>query len=144
MNKFGLVILVILAIMVSGCSSQPSEPSLIYNEEGCTYSGPTRLEKSFNINWTVEETFPLTAILQIVSIDEGKNLADLENLPAVDPPPAWVQKLMYDMATRAGSSVATFDLGPNASFKGGSIYIVCFSSSKENALGAVGPIQIAP
>lgn len=86
----------------------------------------------------------MTAILEIVSIDEGKSVADLDNLPAVDPPPTWVHKLTFALALKAGSSQETFDLGPNAAYKGGPIYFVCFSSSEPNALGAVGPIQITP
>lgn len=125
-----------------GCGGMPVEPTLTFSNDACSYSGPTKIPSEFQITWAVEENEHPAAIYAIVTLDPGKSVEELSKIPAEEPPPAWVHKLSYDTALTAGTFTKSFDLGSNASFQGGSIYMVCFYADQSAAFGAVGPIEV--
>lgn len=137
------IALVLLTMWMAACSGQEGNPSIVFHGEGCAYSGPQQVGPAFTVEWTVEETMPLTAILEVVTLDAGYTVDDLTRIPAVDPPPPWVHMLSYGLASVPGTTLQDFDLRPNAAYAGGPIYFLCLSSVRETALGALGPIEVA-
>ena len=147
MTKKALLVIIIsftlplLALMA--CNNKTaSEPTLLFHENGCSYSGPTAVASIFNLTWIIEDSGHSAYIYAIVTLDQGKSVHDLAVIPAEDPAPSWVHKLNYDLETTPGTFTISSDLSENASFQEGPIYIVCFYADQNTAIGAVGPIEV--
>jgi hypothetical protein len=136
--------LVLILILNAACTARPIEPTVTFSGNQCAYAGPDRVPMRFTIRWTVENPIPLGSILQLVTLDPGKMLQDLEALPAEHVPPDWVHKLSYDFAFSPGSRSYDVNLSWNADYGGEPIYIVCFHGDKEVPLGAIGPLKVTP
>lgn len=64
-------------------------------------------------------------------------------MPGVEPPPDWVQKLGFALEFDPGTSTQRFNLENIYRFDPHqAVYIVCFFTDEDNAIGAAGPIQI--
>jgi hypothetical protein len=131
-----------LLILMACGSKTPSEPILTFHGNECSYSGPATIPSMFTMTWVVEESEHTASIYAIVTLDQGKSVQDLAVIPAEDPPPAWVHKVNYDLATSPGTFTKSINLSENAAFQGGPIYIVCFHTDENTAMGAVGPIEV--
>jgi hypothetical protein len=73
--------------------------------------------------------------LAVVSLADGKTLADLEGAGPAQPP--WV-RMLTDFNTAPGQRTVqsvTVDANP--------VFLVCFTSPPEKAIGRLGPIEIA-
>lgn len=141
------MIQVILACFVASslaaCTALSSEqPKLIFVDEGCTYQGPTQIPPEFVLTWSVEKSPHPGFIVLVVTLSPGKTLSDLKTLPAEDPPPPWVNKLVYDTATQPGTFSKSVNLAEMAGYRGEPIYFACFFTDLPAAVGAAGPITI--
>jgi hypothetical protein len=73
--------------------------------------------------------------LAVVSLADGKTLADLEGAGPAQPP--WV-RLLTDFSTAPGQrTVQSVKVDANP------VFVVCFTSPPDKAVGALGPIEIA-
>jgi hypothetical protein len=136
--RFALPLLILMA-----CGSKtPSEPTLTFHENECSYSRPATIPSMFTLTWIIEESEHPASIYAIVTLDQGKSVRDLVVIPAEDPPPTWVHKVSYDLATSSGTFTKSINLSENAAFQGGPIYIVCFHTDENTAMGAVGSIEV--
>jgi len=137
------IVLVCVVLLITGCARPAHDPTLTFRGNECSYAGPRDLQANFTLNWVVEESGPSTSIYAIVTLDQDKTVDDLARIPAEDPPPSWVHKLAYDLATSPGTYSKSVDLTSKAAYHEGPIYIVCFSANEDVALGAVGPFEVA-
>lgn len=138
----GIIYLCLLAFLLTCCQNTPSQPTITFSTQGCTYTGPDRISPQFTIAWEVEDSVDYGAILELFSIDGAHELDDLSSMPATHPLPGWITKLSYDYSLGPGSYSKSIDLTSNAAWKGDEIYIVCFSSLQDTALNAFGPFQV--
>ena len=67
-----------------------SEPTLTLDENGCTYSGPVELSTTFTLTWDVADLGHSAYIYAIATLDQGKAIADIASMPAVDRSPGMV------------------------------------------------------
>ena len=120
----------------------PQIPSIAFIDGECNYSGPDEFNKEFTLNWSSDHSIRSGFIIEVFSISTDRSINDLLDMPAVDPLPSWITRLSYDIAQNPGEYSKSINLGYNASYKGESIYFVCFSADEENALNAFGPFKI--
>ena len=132
----------IVCLLTSCAAAAPAQPTLTFHTGGCTYQGPAQLPQSFKLKWVVEPTAHPGAIVLVVTLAPGKTVRDLAVMPAEDPPPEWVNKLVYDVALQPGAYARPVNLEEIAAYPGGPIYFACFFTDLSNAIGAAGPIGI--
>lgn len=137
-----MLVCVIASLLVSCAAAAPSRPTLTFQPDGCTYQGPTQLPPEFVLTYVVENSPHPGFIVLVVALAPGKTVGDLATLPAADPPPTWVNKLVYDVALQPGTYTKTVNLADIASYRGEPIYFACFFTDLPHAIGAVGPIDI--
>lgn len=135
-------IALICILLLAGCGKISTSPTLTFTANGCVYDGPDKVDEQFDVDWIVEESEHTGFIYAVVTLGEGKTVEDLASIPANDPAPGWVHKLSYDSTLSPGTYHKSFDLGANAAFREGPIYIVCIFTDEGTAIGAVGPIKV--
>jgi hypothetical protein len=117
------------------------QPTLTFGEDGCIYNGPQELPEKFDLTWTVEDLGRNEYFYFVVTLDEGKTLADLSSITLKDNDP-WVHAQRYGNTISPGTVTKTIDLNAHASFEEGPIYFACAFSLDEGLEGAAGPIEI--
>jgi hypothetical protein len=139
----GIALFALPLLLLVACGSRnSSEPTLTFHRNGCSYSGPATVASKFALTWVIEESDHSAFIYGVVTLSQGMSVQDLATIPAEDPPPSWVTKLNAAMETHPGTYTESVDLGANAVFHEGPIYIVCFFGDEDFAMGAVGPIDV--
>jgi hypothetical protein len=144
MKKMALPLRIALFLFIGLATSNCArpDPELLFTKDGCQYKGPTSLTHQFNLRWTIQESPHSASIHAIVQLAAGKTVGDLSQIPASEPPPAWVQKLGYALEFNSGSYVIAYDLDTIYHFDDRQpIFIVCFFTDMEKAIGAIGPIR---
>jgi len=105
----------------------------------CSMEGPQQVPAGATlvIHWTLEDTNYTLPGLCLVTVDEGKTLADLEAAPGY-PQPSWVhltygdcRPMDYGLTTTVAQVV--MNTGP--------AYIGCFGSQTRK-IGVLGPIEV--
>jgi inosine-uridine nucleoside N-ribohydrolase len=101
----------------------------------CSLSGSTQIPAGMMGVKLIDQDSAKDAGLAIVTIDEGKTLADMEAWISTDPPP-WAQVLGF-IETYPGKEIQqTFEL------KDIPIYFFCFDREPVQIIGALGPIEV--
>ena len=106
--------------------------------EKCTMKGVSShikgmIEYNFIINDQAHETYALI----MLTLDEGKTLADLEAYANVTSPPPWSTPVQYDFETPGSYSHHT------ANISEGPLYFVCFYVDNIPVIiGTFGPLEI--
>ena len=136
------LVCVITSLIVSCAAAAPSKPILTFQPDGCTYQGPAQLPREFVLTWVVENSPHPGFIVLIVTLAPGKTARDLAAMPAADPPPDWVNKLVNDVALQPGTYAKAVNLAEIASYRGDPIYFACFVTDLPTAVGAIGPITV--
>jgi len=131
-----------LFLLASCGGKDSSSPTLTFQENSCSYSGPSTIAAEFTLAWNIVDSNHDGYIYEIVTLDEDKSVQELSTIPAEEPPPSWVHKINYGVELNTGQYTKTIDLTSNAAFREGPIYIVCFYADKDMAIGAVGPLSI--
>ena len=137
-----MLVCVITSLIVSCTAAAPSKPILTFQPDGCTYQGPAQLPREFVLTWVVENSTHPGFIVLVVTLAPGKTARDLAAMPAADPPPDWVNKLVYDIALQPGTTTRPVNLAEIAAYPGGPIYFACFVTDLPTAVGAIGPITV--
>ena len=141
LHPFFLVLFLI--IFSTLCNSPAGPPTLVFDDSGCRYQGPFVLSPQFNMTWVIEENSHDAFIYAVVQLKDNKTIKDLAIMPGMEPPPDWVQKLGYALEFDPGTSTQQFDLQTIYHFDPiEPIYIVCFFTDRDTAVGAAGPIVI--
>ncbi len=139
-------VLLVLFLMFFGtsCTAPARSPTLVFDDTGCRYQGPLVLPPQFNMTWVIEENSHDAFIYAIVQLKDNKTIKDLAIMQGVEPPPDWMQKLGFALDFDPGTSTQQFDLQTIYRFDPANpIYIVCFFTDEDTAMGAAGPIRIA-
>jgi hypothetical protein len=147
-----LVIVAAMTLALAGCAplaapapTQPSFPEATPTPADITVTmvgGTCKLEGTKQV---YPDTFSIALVggdrsvefygLAVVSLDEGKTLADLEGAGPAQPP--WV-RLLTDFSTAPGQrTVQSVKVDANP------VFVVCFTSPPDKEIGALGPIEIA-
>jgi hypothetical protein len=140
-TKITLFTLPLLLLIACGTKTS-SEPTLTFDENGCSYSGPATVASQFTLTWIIKDSGHSAFVYGLVILDHGKSVQDLASIPAKDPPPSWVTKLNAYYQASPGTYTESIDLSANTLFHEGSIYIVCFFADEDFAMGADGPIDV--
>jgi hypothetical protein len=147
-----LVIVAALTLALAGCAPlaapapiQSSLPEATLTPADITVTmigGTCKLEGAQQV---YPDTFSIALVggdqsvavysLALVSLAEGKTLADLQGPGTAQPP--WV-RLLTDFSTAPGQrTVQSVKVDANP------VFLVCFTSPPDKAVGALGPIEIA-
>jgi hypothetical protein len=152
-----VVSLITVLLLLNGCSQAPSAaptqaptqapPSMTITFSGdtCAYSGPKSIPYGkFTVNMVVEGEGDTTYAFTIVTLQEGKTLADLQAWPSTEPPGFLkVDFLNANSHTvKSGTKKDEIDLTANAAFGDDPFYFVCFAAPPERLIGAVGPVDV--
>jgi hypothetical protein len=137
---FPIMGLFLLAFM-TGCML--STPTLTFVPNGCTYRGlRTILFGKYKVLLADKKANPLSPGLAIVTLQNGKTLADLQAWPSTDLP-AWVTVITrHEDFVLSGILTVTLE-GRSIWHPGEPIYIVCFERDANHNLmkvGVIGPI----
>jgi hypothetical protein len=103
----------------------------------CTLDGlqPVPAGTTLVIYWNLEDTNYTLPGLCLLTVDEGKTLADLEAAPGY-PQPSWVH-LVTDCWPNPDGLATTV----RAVLYTGPVYIACFRSETKK-IGVLGPIEV--
>jgi len=129
------------ATPVAPPAATPAKVSITVTFAGgtCSMEGPQQVPAGATlvIHWTLEDTNYTLPGLCLVTVDEGKTLADLEAAPGY-PQPSWVHlsygdcwPMEYGLTTTAVQVV--MNTGP--------AYLICFRSETKK-IGVLGPIEV--
>ena len=137
------IIFFLTLVLLSACNNTAFlQPTLTFSGDGCSYKGPTTIDSNFVLTWIIKDTGHSGYIYAIVLLDTGKTIDDLEVIPAEEPGPEWMHKLVYGLEMMPGKYSKQVDLDANLGFQEGGIFFVCFVTDGDNAIGAIGPIQV--
>ena len=136
-----LVLLGTLSLVLSACNaSADTIPTLTFEDNKCTYSGPSKLPSIFTLTWVINDP-PSSHAYIVVTLDEDKTFDDLQDaLDVIGPELEWVHLISRDF-TPAGDISLTkeHNLAANYLFHGEPIYFVCFF---DDLTDLTGPIPI--
>ncbi|MCL4560866.1 MAG: nucleoside hydrolase [Chloroflexi bacterium] len=100
----------------------------------CTLAGLTQVPAGMVDVKLIDRDIAKDAGLAIVTLDEGKTLADVEAWPSTDPPP-WIQLLGFIEVNPGKELTQNFEL------KDKPLYFFCFDKPPERKIGGLGPIE---
>jgi inosine-uridine nucleoside N-ribohydrolase len=102
----------------------------------CVYTGPQVIKAGrITIDWVVENKDYEKYGLVIVTLNEGKTFADLDQWPSSDPPPWLTVTNVWEAPAGSRKQVT-------AQITRGPFYFVCFYSPPDTKYGALGPIVV--
>jgi len=135
--------MITILLLLNACGQSPSAPpevTITFSGDSCTYSGSKSLPDKFNINIVVEGQENTKYGYVVVTLDEGKTIADLQAWPSSDPP-EWLKDMFTDTGPvfGPGTTKQIFDWSSYESVVT-PIYFVCFGDDRK--IGALGPIEI--
>lgn len=134
-----VVSLIIAALFIASCSSS-TPPTLTFESNGCTYSGPKTIEKDATLTWVINDDSQDDYAYVVMFLEKGKSIDDVVSWHSGNQP-SWATILYWEQAD-FGNQTKTkqFNLGANAAYKGEPIYLVCFFG--EAKVGQAGPIKV--
>lgn len=143
-NQFGklklLAGILFLILIASGCSiGKTNSLTVTFHENKCSYRGPTSVDSGKIRVTMVVDKKAHDAGLVVLTLAEGKTIADLQALPPNANQPLW--------SHRVGEAAHHVHPGERYSFDfttdTGPIYLVCFAGpSPDLGIGAIGPIEV--
>jgi len=141
-----LVVILFMAVsLLAACTS--SRMIVKFTENGCTYDGPASIPfGKFKVNWIVNDQKHNKTGLVIITLAEGKTIADLKADHGVVPP-QWVNILWIDQENAFGSELENVrsysyehDLQTQVNYHGEPLYMVC--GNEQGMTDPLGPIEI--
>jgi len=116
-------------------SDVPAITITFSKNDKCSIEGASTVTSPFTFKWVVSSQNHDQYALAIVSMKQGKTLADLQAWPSTDPPD-WLNVGMDFRADPASQQIVKAYSGLDY------IYFVCFYREPETKFGAVGPVQV--
>ena len=118
-----------------------------FTENGCTYDGPASIPfGKFKVNWIVNDQKHNKTGLVIITLAQGKTIADLKADHGVVPP-KWVNILWIDQENAFGSELEKVrhyshehDLQTQVNYHGEPLYMVC--GNEQDMTDPLGPIEV--
>ena len=135
--------------LLAGCTTSTPILTLTINENKCTFDGPKTIPNGeFTVRLVNNQQNILETGYALITLENDKNLEDLNAWPSADQPP-WAVLLVGVHEMTTGTHIYTYDptlFTQNAAYHGGPYYIVCFCTDPNTGLrvkaGAFGPIEI--
>ena len=136
-----LAIVLTIALTVVTCGGGTGTPTVTFDGGKCRYDGPKKISADkFTVNFNVENRDREKYGLYIVTLDQGKTLADLDAWPSTDPPP-WVYIVAGTDVGPGSRSEVTVDMTKSPQFKS-PIFLVCLSAPPEAKITTMGPVEV--
>ena len=136
-------VLLIFSMLIAGCRSTSSMPTVTINGDQCSYEGPEKIPARVTFTLKIENPKPTTGLgFGIVTLAKGKTLEDLKTLTTVEVLPEWITRIGRFGTTEAGTWTHDFDWASNGAYHGEPIYIVCVN--RPAVLAVFGPIEVKP
>lgn len=140
-----VVCLFLSSLLLASCSDSNSKvPTVTLDLEKCTYSGPKTVPADLTIDWVINDDTIHAYLYMIVTLDENKTKADLEDALKGnfwDNTPGWIRFISRDLTTAGNTTLTKVHyLTANAEYKGEPIYILCFTDDKQFL--AAGPLKV--
>jgi hypothetical protein len=126
-------------------TQEPSQMTLTFSGDTCAYSGPKSIPfGKFTVNLVKEGNADTTYAFTIVTLKEGKTLADLQAGSSPDRPDCVKVDFLNanSHSIKSGSKKDEIDLTANAAFGDDPFYFVCFAAPPERKIGAFGPVVV--
>jgi hypothetical protein len=126
-------------------TQEPSQMTLTFSGDTCAYSGPKSIPfGKFTVNLVVEGQGDTTYAFTIVTLQEGKTLADLQAWSSTDRPDFVKVDFLHanSHTVISGNKKDEIDLTANFAFGDDPFYFVCFAGPPERKIGALGPVDI--
>jgi hypothetical protein len=139
-----------LLLFIAGCAASPVPTlTLTIREKDCSLDGPMSVPYGeLNIRLVIEQQKPTDSGYALISLKEGKTLADLGAWPSNADGPAWVVAIDTVHAMAGGTHTYTYDLSrvANPNYQGEPLYLACFhidpTAVLPAILGSFGPIEV--
>jgi pyrimidine-specific ribonucleoside hydrolase len=120
----------------SAAASSTADIVITFDGDKCVYNGPQTIRAGrITVDWVVENKDYDKYGLVIVTLNEGKTFADLDQWPSPDPPP-WLT-IINGWEAPAGSRKQV-----TAQITRGPFYFVCFYSPPDTKYGTLGPVVV--
>jgi hypothetical protein len=119
--------------------------TLTFSGDTCVYSGPKSIPYGkFTVNLVDEGKGDTTYAFTIVTLKEGKTLADLQAGSSPDRPDCVKVDFLNanSHSVKSGSKQDEIDLTANFEFGDDPFYFVCFAGPPERKIGALGPVAV--
>ena len=138
-----LGLLLILSMLIMGCSGTSSPPTLTINGDQCSYEGPKNIPAKATFTLKLENPKPSTWHgFGVLTLAEGKTLEDLKTATTVEDLPEWITVIGRFGSNETGTSTHEFDSVYYGAYHGEPIYILCVIDPA--VIAAFGPIEVKP
>jgi hypothetical protein len=145
-NLYRLFFVTVVAVALLPACTTPSM-TITFTDKACTYSGTASIPLGkFTVNWVVNDQIHNKTGLLIMTLAEGKTLADLQTTRTAEAPP-WVTILWTDDENAFGSDLEKIrnyshvhDLRTLANYHGEPLYMVC--GNEIGMTNPLGPIEV--
>ena len=135
----------VLLLECAACTSQPSTPTITFEDDRCTYSGPDSIQADrFTFQWVMNSQQYAENNVFAIQVEEGQSVDDLvgTNLKAKTP---WVSSLRQEWSIQPGpwTKELTWDLTDSARFQPGPVYFLCAHQINDEIIiyGVAGPVE---
>jgi inosine-uridine nucleoside N-ribohydrolase len=132
---------VVVAFLLYACKSSkstptPSGPTVIFDADQCTYTGPASIPAGkFTFDWIVKDKKRDQYGLVAATLKPGKTFEDLEAWPTTDPP-SWLNIIGLTEAGPKSQQSVTYQITD------GPVYFVCFYTPPDTKFGVIRPITV--
>lgn len=137
-----ILVIVVLLLMCVACTSRPSTPTITFEDDQCSYSGPDSVQADqFAFTWANNSQKNPEFSVYVVQVEEGQSVDDLVGK---DVAPSWLSTLRYESSSQPGpwTKELTYDLTASARFQPGLVYFLCVHNDDET-FGVAGPVTAA-
>jgi inosine-uridine nucleoside N-ribohydrolase len=135
---FGVMVVAFLlyACKTSKSTPTPSGPTVIFDGDQCTYTGPASIPAGkFTFDWIVKDNKHDQYGLVAATLKPGKTFEDLDAWPASDPP-AWLTIIRLTEAGPKSQQSVTYQITE------GPVYFVCFYTPPDTKFDVIRPIAV--
>ncbi len=134
-----IIWLAMFILVLSACNASANTvPTLIFESNKCSYSGPKTLPPIFTLIWKINESTNTEYRYMVVTLREDKTINDLKDALTKEGQPEWLDLISRDWAAQGNLTlVQEHNLTANGLYHGEPIYFACLSNYWSDAIGPI-------